>query len=163
MPEPMLEAAEPPALAGDALPALVPAADEPAELSELKARIRQGGDPGPLLKALQKLSYKLPGNAEVPFLLGQLYLAKLWVKDGLKLFRKAIELNPTYRESAFLIRATMSGLGNDRDASLVQRFLAQDIGKPAIPYLQEVLHGDWRPQVKERAAALLTEIGASAP
>lgn len=155
----MAEAIDPPALSSDALPELKPAADEPAELTELKARLLKGDTSTRMVKALQKLSYKHPKNAAIPFLLGQLYLGRLWVDDGLKLFRKAIELNPIFRSNPFLIRSVINGLGNDRDQSQVRRFLSQEIGKPAVPYLEEVLHGEWRQQVKERAAAILSEVG----
>lgn len=156
------EAVDPPP-SGDALPELKPAADEPAELTELKARLLKGDTSTRVVKALQKLSYKHPKIAAIPFLLGQLYLGRLWVDDGLKLFRKAIELNPIFRSNPFLIRSVINGLGNDRDQSQVRRFLSQEIGKLAAPYLEEVLHGEWRQQVKDRASAILSEIESNTP
>lgn len=158
-----MELIEPPALTGGALPELKPAADEPRELTELKSRLLRGDSSARVLKGLQKLNHKYARNAEIPFLLGQLYLAKLWVDDGLKLFRKAMELKPELRENPFLIRSVINGLGNDRDAGQVRRFLAQEVGKPATPYLEEVLNGEWRQQVKDRASAILNEIGSAPP
>lgn len=163
--ESVLEPVEPPEPPADALGAPPRAADEPPELTELKARLVRGeasagsGD----IKLLQKLSHKHPQNAEIVYLLGQLYLAKLWVGDGLKALRRAVELEPLLRSNPFLIRAAINGLGNDRDQAQVRRFLISEIGRPAAPYLEEVLHGEWRAQVKERAAAILAEINQAAP
>lgn len=158
-----MEAVDPPVLTGAALPELKPAAGEPPELTEIKSRLLRGDSSSRVLKGLQKLNHKNNKNAEIPFLLGQLYLSKLWVDDGLKLFRKAIELKPELRENPFLIRSVINGLGNDRDAGQVRRFLAQEVGRPAIPYLEEVLYGEKRKQVEDRATALLTEIGSASP
>ncbi len=152
------EALEPPVLTGEAVANWKPSADEPPELSTLKLRILKGENGTLFLKDLQKLSYKYAKSAEIPYLLGQLYLEKLWVGDGLKLLRKAIELDGRLRANPFLIRAAINSLGNDGEAARVKRFLVQDIGPPAAPYLEEVLYGEWRQQVKDRAAATLREL-----
>ncbi len=144
--------------AGEAEAAARPPPDEPSDLTELKARIVQGDNSVRSLKALQKLGGKYPKNDEIPYLLGQLYFEKLWVGDGIKSFRRALALAPLYRANSYLIKAAITGLGNDRDHAQVRRFLVQDIGAPAAPYVEEVLYGDFRPQVKERAAALLREL-----
>ena len=162
-PQSVMELVDPPALTGAALPALKPAAGEPPELTALKARLLRGDSSSGVLKGLQKLNHKNAANAEVPFLLGQLYLAKLWVDDGLKLFRRAIELKPELRKNPFLIRSVVNGLGNDRDQGQVRRFLIQEVGRPATPYLEEIVYGEWRKQVKDRASATLTEIAAAPP
>lgn len=140
------------------LAAIRPAANEPPEFTALKARLLRGDRPGGAIKELQRLSGRNASCADIPYLLGQLYLEKLWVGDGLKAFRRALEIDPTLRANPFLIRAVLVGLANDRDHHQVQRFLIQDIGSPAAPYVEEVLYGEWRQQVKERAAAVLREI-----
>jgi hypothetical protein len=158
-PEPEVpEAIEPPGLPAGALAAWQPAANDPAEVAALKERVVRGGEGARLLKEVLKLSHKYPRNDELPYLLGQMYFSKLWVGDGLKAFRSAIQLNPEYRSNPFLLRAVITGLGNDSDHGQVRRFLTQDIGLPAAPYLEEVLYSDWRAQVKERAAAVLREL-----
>ncbi len=157
-PVPVAEAIEPPTLPEGALAAWQPPPGEPAELTEIKRSILNGDASVRTVKTLQKLTHKYPKNEELPYLLGQLYFTKLWVGDGLKAFRSALQLDPSYRANPFLLRAAISGLGNDSDYSQVRRFLIQDVGRPAAPYLEEVLYGDWRPQVKERAAAVLREV-----
>lgn len=135
-----------------------PPADEPAELTAIKARVVQGDRSTRTLKELQKLSYKYPKNAEVAYILGQFYCGKLWMKDGLEYYRRAIQLDPSFRTNPYLIKSAVAGLGNDGDHAKVERFLAQDIGAPAAPFLEEVLQGTWRQQVKDRAAAILREL-----
>lgn len=148
----------PPVLAAETLATAPPPAGEPTDLTALKARIIRGDSSTRALKSLQTLGGKYQKNEEIPYLLGQLYFEKLWVGDGLKNFRRAIALNPLFRANPYVIRAAIGGLGNDRDHSQVRRFLVQDIGKPAAPYLEEVIYGDWRQQVKERATVILREL-----
>jgi hypothetical protein len=139
-------------------PPPAPKADEPPELSEIKARIVEGDRSTRTLKELQKLSYKYPKNAEVSYILGQLYCDKLWMNDGLKFFQRAIELDRSFRSNPYLIKAVIAGLGNDSDHKKVERFITEEIGQPAAPFLEEVLQGSWRQQVKDRAAAILQKL-----
>lgn len=138
-------------------PATVTRAPEPAELTEIKAQLDAGRTSG-ATKALHKLGRKYPKNAEIPYILGQLYFSKLWVKDGIDSFRKAILLDPAYRSDPELIKAALNGLGNDKYHYSVRRFLVREIGQPAVPYLHEATQGSWRKQARERAAATLREI-----
>ena len=154
----LLAVIDPPNLPAGALAAWKPPATAAPEVAAILERILHGEATTKTLKELQKLTHKYPNNEELPYLMGQLYFTKLWVGDGLKSFRSAIKLNPLYRSNPFLLRAVISGLGNDSDHAQVRRFLAQDIGRPAAPYLEEVLYGEWRAQVKERAAAVLREV-----
>lgn len=131
---------------------------EPPEYTALKARALRGDASPHLLKDLQRLGSKYPRYDEIPYLLVQLYFSKLWVADGLKSFRRAIALNPAYRVHPYLLRSAINGLGNDRDYGQVRTFLLREIGEPAGPYLEEVLYGDFRQQVKERATAILREL-----
>lgn len=140
------------------LAAAPPPPGEPPEYTALKVRALRGEAAPRLFKDLQRLGSKYPNYDEIPYLLGQLYFSKLWVGDGLKSFRRAIALNPAYRAHPYLLRAAVSGLGNDRDYGQVRAFLGREIGAPAGPYLEEVIYGDYRQQVKERAAGLLREL-----
>lgn len=131
---------------------------EPPEVAVIRQRVIRGDRSMGTLKDLQKLSYKYPNNADVAYILGQLYCAKLWISDCLHHFSRTLALDPSYRENSFLIRSVVAGLGNDGDHFKVRRFLVQQIGQPAQPYLEEVLQGTWRQQVKDRASATLREI-----
>lgn len=124
----------------------------------MKMRLLTGEGSTKILKDLLRLSNKHSSNAELPYLMGQVYFGRLWVSDGLKAFRKALAIDPALRENPFLIRAAVSGLANDSDHRQVARFISQDIGNAAVPYLEEVLYGEWRGQVKERAEAILRSL-----
>lgn len=140
---------------------LPPATQKEAELSGLAAirdRVVRGDRSPRTFKEVQKLSYLHPKNAEVAYMLGQLYCSKLWMNDGLEAFRKALKIEPILRSNPFLIRAAVAGLGNDGDHMKVRRFLVQEIGKPAAPFLEELLAGNYRQQVKDRATTILGEI-----
>lgn len=142
----------------DTQPELVVGVDEPAELSAIKVRVVQGDRSTKTLKELQKLSYRFPKNAEVAYILGHFYCEKLWMVDGLAYFRRAIQLDSSYRTSPYLIKAVVAGLGNDSDHSKVEHFLVQEIGQSAAPFLMDVLDGTWRQQVKDRAADILRKL-----
>lgn len=149
---------EPPPVTDELLAAQATLPDDPPEYAAIKQRILKGASGSGVLKQLQTLSNRHPKHAEIPFLMGQIYLEKLWVDDALKSFRRALQVDPSLRSNPFLIRAAVAGLGNDRDAGKVQRFLSHEIGSDAAPYLEDVLFSDWRQQVKDRAAATLREL-----
>ena len=128
------------------------------ELTEVKALVLRGDRSARTLKELQRLSYKYPKNAEVAYILGQFYCSRLWMSDCIENFRRALQLEPSLRSNSYLIEAVVPGLGSDSDHTKVRRFLAHDIGQPAAPFLEQVLKGTWRQQVKDRAAATLHEL-----
>lgn len=152
-------ATAPSAAGGKAAPvAFKKPAPEPPELTVIRLRVIRGDRSVHTIKELQKLAYKYPKNADVAYILGQLYCSKLWISDCLQHFTRALAIDPSYRDNSFLIRSVVAGLGNDSDHFKVRRFLVQQIGQPAQPYLEEVLQGTWRQQVKDRATATLREI-----
>ena len=71
----------------------------------IKARVVNGDRSTRTLKELQKLSYRYPKNAEIAYILGQFYCEKLWMKDGLGYFRKAIQHDGAFRTNPYLIKA----------------------------------------------------------
>lgn len=136
----------------------VRAVDEPPELTVIKARVVNGDRSTRTLKELQKLSYRYPKNGEIAYILGQFYCERLWMKDGLGYFRKAIQQDGTFRTNPYLVKAVVAGLGNDGDHKMVEQFLVQEIGSSAAPFLEEVMEGTWRKQVKDRAADILRQL-----
>lgn len=159
---PSIAAAPAPAAEKDVLGGLLPVPKagigEPPELAAIKERIVHGDRSTRALKEVQKLSYKYPKSAEIAYILGQLYCDKLWMTDGMEAFRRALRIEPALRTNPYLIRAVVNGIGNDSDHIKVRRFLVQEIGKPAIPFLEEMSQGNYRQQIKERATNILSEI-----
>ncbi|MCL4223888.1 MAG: serine/threonine protein kinase [Myxococcales bacterium] len=136
----------------------MPAASVSAEVARLRARAR-GADTGDdVVRALVRLGSAHPTDAEIPLLLGEIYCQRLWVNDCLDAFRRAIRIAPALRDDGRLLRAVMYGLGNDGHHARIRRFLVDDIGPAAVPYLEEVVAGRWRKEVKSRASATLAEL-----
>ncbi len=85
---------------------------------------------------------------------GMGYFAKLWWTDGIKSFRRAIELDPSYRDDETLLRtaarafATTPGYDDRLGSFLVW------LGAPARPYLDELARTHGNPEVRTRCASL---------
>jgi eukaryotic-like serine/threonine-protein kinase len=131
--------------------------DEPAEFTRIKERIKAGNTRG-AVKELDKLKRRHTDNAEIPYVLGQLYFGMLWVNDGLEAFREAIHRDPKYRENESLIKSTIIGLANDSHHTKVRRFLVREVGKPAVPHLEDAARNHNSPRIRERATRALSEI-----
>jgi serine/threonine-protein kinase len=130
------------------------------ELAKLRARVRGAKTSDDVIRALVRLAAANPTDPEIPLTVGQVYCEKLWVDDCLEYFKKAIRIDGAMKSDERLLRSVMYGLGNDSRHGSVRRFLVNDIGEPAVPFLQDVVNGNWRKEVKDRAAATLKEIGA---
>ncbi len=138
----------------------MPAVETSTELARLRARVNGGSTPDDVVRALHRLAAQQPTDPEIPLTLGDIYFRKLWVADGLEQFRKALALAPEMKEDERLLRATMYGLGADNRHHDVRRFLVNEIGPAAAPYLREVVDGNWRKEVKDRASAVLRDLGS---
>jgi serine/threonine protein kinase len=105
---------------------------------------------------LSKSRTSYPTNAEIPYLAGKLYFAKLWWTDGLRSFRDAIRLDPRFRTDPELIKIALKGFittpsYNDEIAN----FLRNDIGAVAQPFLEETSRDHPNAAVRARATAEL--------
>ena len=97
-----------------------------------------------------------PDNAELPYLAGKLYFGKLWWTDGLKSFRDAVRLDPRYKTDPELIKLVLKGFittpsYNDELAS----FLRNEIGQPAVEYLEETSRDHPNAAIRSRAKSEL--------
>ncbi len=98
-----------------------------------------------------------PDNAEIPYLAGKLFFAKLWWTDGLKNFRDAVRIDPRYKTDPELIKMVLKGFittpsYNDELAS----FLRNEIGAPAMEYLEETSRDHPNAAIRARAKSELT-------
>jgi eukaryotic-like serine/threonine-protein kinase len=123
------------------------------------ARARQLADAGDRDRALSLLASArevYPGDAELPYLMGQLYFDKLWWSDGIDAYRAAIHLRPAYRTDPELIKSVLRGFITTPDYEPnIARFLREDVGAAAVPYLQETASSHPRAKVRARASAEL--------
>ncbi|MGE5180724.1 MAG: protein kinase domain-containing protein [Acidobacteriota bacterium] len=97
-----------------------------------------------------------PDSAQLDYIAGRIYFGKLYWTDGIKNFREAIRLDPSYRSDPELIKAALRGFITtpyvERD---LEEFLHDDIGDAAIPYLEETAKDHPNPTIRARAEAEL--------
>ncbi len=97
-----------------------------------------------------------PKDARVSYQAAMLYLEKMWWVDGLKLARTAIELDPSYKSDADLIKLVVRGFNTTKSVDwTLASFLRKDIGAPARPFLEEAATKHPNPIVRSRAKAEL--------
>jgi hypothetical protein len=75
--------------------------------------------------------------AELRVRLGHGYAARSWWKESLEAYRAAVRLEPAYRADPALIENTIRGLVSPSHGGRAARFLRDEIGAPAIPFLEK--------------------------
>ncbi len=95
-------------------------------------------------------------DARLPYHASKLYLEKMWWADGLKQAKIAIALDTRYKSDADLIKLVVKGFNTTRSHDwTLARFLREDIGEAARPFLEDTAQGHPNPIVRKRAAAEL--------
>jgi serine/threonine-protein kinase len=109
--------------------------------------------------ALRALSKTHRDSAYIPYLLGQIYMQQNLVEPGLASYREAIRKQPAYRSDATLIKSAIRILviTDERNAYYPIQFLRDDIGAPALPFLEDVKDSK-NPMVRQRVASLIDQI-----
>ena len=106
-----------------------------------------------VIETLSKAREEFPANADMAYLAGKAYFAKLYWNDGLRAFRDAIRLDPAFRNDAELIKTVLAGFittpSVNRDLAT---FLRDDIGAAAEPYLAETASDHPNANLRKRAA-----------
>jgi eukaryotic-like serine/threonine-protein kinase len=99
---------------------------------------------------------KLGRTARLPYQASRLCLERMWWGDGLKHARTAIALDPTYKTDAELIKLVVRGFNTTASYDwTLARFLRDDIGPAAKPFLEETARTHPNAIVRKRAAAEL--------
>ncbi|HLU67765.1 MAG TPA: hypothetical protein VKZ63_15885, partial [Kofleriaceae bacterium] len=109
-------------------------------------------------KRLQELRKKHPDSGEIPYLLGNLYMRKMWWEHGIDNYRLAIKNDPSYRENATLIRYVIQNLQSPSKSWLGRRFLLQEIGAPALPHLEAAGKSGANSTIRKRARDLHAQL-----
>jgi hypothetical protein len=93
-----------------------------------------------------------PDSAQLAFLDGKIYFAKLWWSDGVKAFRDAIRLDPAYRTDPELLKITLRGFITTPDTDpRIEEFVRQDLGDIAAPGLTETAKSHPSATIRSRA------------
>ena len=129
-----------------------PAEDVVAQAQAMTADGRREAALDVLLKA--RKTY--PQSARIAYEASKLYLEKMWWADGLKQARAAISLDPAYKNDADLIKLVLKGFNTTASYdSTLARFLREDIGAAAKPYLEDTARAHPNAIVRKRAATEL--------
>jgi hypothetical protein len=142
-------AANPEDIAGGATGPSDPGREIAARATELAAQ----GDREAALDLIAKSRRQHPGSAALAYAAGRILFSKFYWTDGLKSFRDAIRLDPSYRTDRELIKAVLRGFittpgYNDELAA----FLRDEIGAATRPYLEETARDHPNPAIRSRAA-----------
>jgi len=134
-------------------------ADPIAPVLARVADLYSNGDVEPALALVTKERTAHPDSAQLAFLEGKIYFAKLWWSNGIKAMRDAIRLDPGYRSDPELIKLAIRAFLTtpDTDPQLAE-LLQKDIGAPARPLLTETAKSNSSPALRARAAAELERL-----
>ncbi|MBA3457445.1 MAG: protein kinase [Deltaproteobacteria bacterium] len=128
-------------------------ADDAAKTIARAAELAGNGERERAIDLLTKARRTYPDNADLPYQAGKLYFAKMWWTDGLKNFRDAIRLEPSYRSDPELIKLVLKGfITTPTYNEELSSFLRNDIGDPAKEFLEETSRD--HPNAGKRARAV---------
>jgi tetratricopeptide (TPR) repeat protein len=128
-----------------------PVAPALARASDLYAN----GDLEPAIDVVIKARRTHPESAQLAYLAGKIYFAKLWWTDGVKAFRDAIRLDPAYRTDPELVKIVIRGFITTPDADSRIEELIRELGDAAKPALEETAKSHPNATIRSRAAAEL--------
>jgi serine/threonine-protein kinase len=133
-------------------------APHPTTLAEAVQMIRDGKR-DEALASLRALAKKQPGNANIPWLIGNLYVDRRWWGIALDEYGEAIKRsNGAYRNNPTLIKNVIKMLASGKTSGKAATFLRKSIGHPAAPYLRNAAAHDPNPTIKRTAGYLARQI-----
>ena len=145
----------PPAPTASTGPEIDPAA---AAVADVESLIKDDDKETALEHALRARK-QFPDSADLAFLAGRLYFAKLYWTDGIHQFRDAIRLDPRYRSDPELIKTALRGFITTPDTDdRLEEFLRVDIGEAARPYLEETAREHPNAVIRSRASSELKRL-----
>lgn len=138
-------------------PPAPPQQDDAVEALVVQAKqMTNAGRREAAIDMLVKARKTYPKDARLPYEASKLYLEKMWWADGLKQARAALELDATYKTDADLIKLVLKGFNTTASYdSTLARFLREDIGAAAKPFMEDTATAHPNPIVRKRAASEL--------
>jgi hypothetical protein len=125
-----------------------------ADVRKLMAR----GETDAAIRGIQQLRRKRPKDAQLPFLLGNVYFDKGWSADGLAKYRETIRLSSGYRKNARIQRDAIRALEQERTYARARALLVRDIGKAALPALRRAARAHASALLRRRATSIAKQI-----
>ena len=133
-----------------------PKSDAVSELVTKANELAGEGRREPAISLLMKARKTYPGDPRVPYTLAKLYFDKMWWPDGLKQARAALALDPSLKTDPELIKLALFGFTNTASYDwTLAKFLHDDIGEAAKPYMEDVAKNNPNPIVRSRVTAEL--------
>nr|MBA3538729.1 hypothetical protein [Deltaproteobacteria bacterium] len=140
----------------DAGVAAVATADAEADLVARARKLIAANKRDAALDLLDKGHAVFPNNATISYLAGNLYFGKLFWTAGIKSYRNAIRLEPSYKSDPELIKTALRGfLVTPSYSSEIAGFLRNDIGPAAAAFLEETARSHPTKGIRDRATAEL--------
>ncbi len=150
-----------PAAAAPGAPAEAPGAAVPAgSRVEEARRLRHNGEWEQALAILNRAHHETPDDADVDYLLADIYLEHHRPLEGITSAQSAIRKNPALKSDGDLVNAVIASLASDKTYDRSQAFL-RGLGPAATPFLKEAAHNNPSAKVRERAAEVLQGQGGS--
>ncbi len=122
-------------------------------------RLRHNGQWEQALAVLADARRESPQDADVDYLLADIYLEHHRPLEGLASAQSAIRKNPELKHDGDLVNAVIESLASDKTYDRSQAFL-HGLGPAATPFLKEAAHRNPSTKVRERAAEVLQGAGA---
>jgi hypothetical protein len=130
-----------------------------ADQVEEARRLRHNGQWEQALAVLAQARREKPDDADVDYLLADIYLEHHRPLEGLASAQSAIRKNPTLKSDGDLVNAVIASLASDKTYDRSQAFL-RGLGPAATPFLKEAARHNPSAKVRERAAEVLQGAGA---
>jgi serine/threonine protein kinase len=132
-----------------------PVAPVLARASDLYAN----GELEPALDLVTKARRQHPESAQLAYLAGRIYFAKLYWGGGVKAFRDAIRLDPAYKTDPELAKVAIRGFITTPDTNpVLEEFLRVDLGSGARSALEETARSHPNAVIRARAKAELSKL-----
>ncbi|MEO6774921.1 MAG: hypothetical protein ABI467_18275, partial [Kofleriaceae bacterium] len=149
------------ATAGSAhvVPVVASATDPVAPALARASDLFANGDLEPALDVVTKARRAHPESAQLAYLDGKIYFAKLWWSDGVKAFRDAIHLDPAYGTDPELVKTVIRGfITTPEPDPKIEEFIRQDLRGAARSALEDTAKSHPNAAIRSRAAAELHRI-----
>jgi len=138
-------------------PPAAPGAPAGSRVEEAR-RLRHNGDWEQALAVLQQARRETPADADVDYLLANIYLEHHRPLEGIAAAQNAIRKNPALKSDGDLVNAVIESLASDKTYDRSQAFL-RGLGPAATPFLKDAAHRNPNAKVRERAAEVLQGAG----
>jgi hypothetical protein len=143
--------------AGAGVPSAAPGAPAGSRVEEAR-RLRHNGEWEQALAVLHQARRETPGDADVDYLLADIYLEHHRPLEGIAAAQSAIRKNPALKSDGDLVNAVIESLASDKTYDRSQAFL-RGLGPAATPFLKEAAQRNPSAKVRERAAEILQGTG----